>query len=76
MKYPIPPFTVYVTVRKSFNKNAPKPFKKETKVNAKNIKEVDKNALRKQLDVSKQEIKTIIDTAVAKSMAAKAELEL
>ena len=30
----------------------------------------------KQLEDSKQEIKTIIDTAVAKSMAAKAELEL
>ena len=71
------PFTVYVRIRKSLNKIAPKPIKKETKVNAKNIKEIDdKNSLRKQLDNSKQEIKAIIDTTVAKSMAAKAKLEL
>ena len=48
---------------KSLIKNAPEHIKKETKVNAKNIKEVDdKNDQWKQLDDSKQEIKTIIET--------------
>ena len=48
---------MYVTVRKSLNKYDLKPIKKETKVNAKNINEVDeKKALRKKLDDSKQEI--------------------
>ena len=82
------PFSFFITVRKSLNKMAHKSFRKED-TKYRNVETKSRNETlqakkeneedldyKKQLQDSKDEIKSILDSAVTESMAAKAELEL